>query len=142
MYVVKVRVKSHDVPLAAREPRRFTVLNGHNVTLKKKTEVLSVRRKRSRNMEHTTGNLSHIQVSVDLHMPYRPTPADFPIHTSSYLGPSLHGPANSGHPVPFPSMMGGGGLSCLAAFTHLVAHHFFKTQLAYHFIFPNARSQN
>ena len=139
-----MRIKSRDVPVAAREPKRFTVLNGHNVMpkKKKKTEVLSVRRKRSRNMEHTTGNLSHIQVSVDLHMPCRPTPADLPIRTSSSLGPSLHGPANPGHPVPFPSVVGGGGLSCLAAFTHLVAHHFFKTQLAYHFIFPNARSQN
>lgn len=59
VYMVKVRVKSCDVPLAARELKRFTVFNEYNVTLKK-IEVLSVRRKRSRNMEHATGNLSHI----------------------------------------------------------------------------------
>ena len=56
---MKVRVKSCDVPLAARELKRFTVLNAYNVTLKK-IEVLSVRRKRSRNMENATGNLGHI----------------------------------------------------------------------------------
>lgn len=35
VYMVKVRVKSRDVPLAARELKRFTVLNAYNVTLKK-----------------------------------------------------------------------------------------------------------
>lgn len=59
VYMMKVRVKSCDVPLAARELKRFTVLNAYNVTLKK-IEVLSVRRKRSRNMENATGNLGHI----------------------------------------------------------------------------------
>lgn len=43
VYMVKVRVKSRDVPLAARELKRFTVLNAYNVTLK--IEVMSVREK-------------------------------------------------------------------------------------------------
>lgn len=54
---MKVRVRSHDAPLAARELKRFIVLNGHNATLKN-VEALLVRRKRSKNIEQTTGNLS------------------------------------------------------------------------------------
>ena len=54
---MKVRVRSRDAPLAARELKRFMVLNGQNAALKN-TEVLLVRRKRSKNIEQTTGSLS------------------------------------------------------------------------------------
>ena len=35
VYMVKMRVKSRDVALAARELKRFTVLNAFNAMLKK-----------------------------------------------------------------------------------------------------------
>ena len=43
-----MRIKSCDVPLAAREAKRFTVLNGHNVMLKKKKKRGSISKEKEK----------------------------------------------------------------------------------------------
>lgn len=49
-------MRSRDAPLAARELRRFIVLNGHNDT--EKIGILLERIKRRLNIEQGTGNLA------------------------------------------------------------------------------------